>query len=137
MSATIGNANHSSYQTAPHVSYVIASGGPTALGASQATQPTIDYFFAYSTSQVGLNTVAAFSNPVDFNGTGYTTFPAGRLLHKTGKKLIPGVHPGVTNYAIGVYESTTGLRGYIQPQSTKLAIYDGDNSVYSPISQYQ
>lgn len=136
MSATVGTGNHSSFLNAPNFTFATTASGPT-VTATVSTQPAVDVFFAYSTSQVGLNTVGTFSNPVNFNGTGFASFANGTLLRKTGKKLIPGVHPGVTNYAVGVYESATGFRGFIQPQSTKLLTYDSDNSVYSPISQYQ
>jgi hypothetical protein len=137
MSATVGTGNHSSFLNAPNFTFQTTGGGPTVIPATVNTQPAVNVFFAYSTSQVGLNTVGTFSNPVNFNGTAFASFADGTLLRKTGKKLIPGVHPGVTNYAVGVYETATGFRGFMQPQSAKLVTYDSDNSVYSPISQSQ
>jgi hypothetical protein len=53
--------------------------------------------------------------------------PAGRILHATGKKLVPGIHPmsfinGKLNpypkLLISVYDSVSLLRGFIDPSST-------------------
>jgi len=64
--------------------------------------------------------------------------PAGRVLHLTGKRLIPGVNPMNTfpasgplasqkspgKYLISIYDPVTGFRGYIDPTSTTFANFD-------------
>ena len=71
--------------------------------------------------------------------------PAGRILREVGRKLYPGVHPGlavgdtfngsvvgttITNhYWVAVYDNVTGLRGFIDPNASIFAVYNSDKSV--------
>jgi hypothetical protein len=64
------------------------------------------------------------------DGANATNCPAGRVLRENGKKLFPGANPGVEFFLVGVYDSTTFLSGFIdpncrlfQPQSTDLPTY--------------
>ena len=59
--------------------------------------------------------------------------PAGRKLYATGKKLVPGIHPmafllGQPNPnpkpLVSVYDSTTFIRGYIDPTSPTFSRID-------------
>lgn len=70
--------------------------------------------------------------------------PAGRILRETGRKLYPGANPGlvlgdsyqgtaVTNNNLNkmwvlVFDSVTGLRGYIDPNAPQFAVYNNDRN---------
>ena len=72
------------------------------------------------------------------SGSTATTSPANRILHITGNKLVPGVHPmntfvgglstaGVASpgkFMLKVYDPITFLSGFIDPTNTKFARYD-------------
>jgi hypothetical protein len=72
------------------------------------------------------------------SGSTATTSPANRILHLTGNRLFPGVHPmntfvgglstaGVTSpgkFMVKVYDPITFLSGFIDPTNTKFARYD-------------
>jgi hypothetical protein len=51
---------------------------------------------------------------------------AGRVLHANGRRLIPGVNPGVTSFLLGVLDPVTGLNGFIDPSSNVFAAYDAN-----------
>jgi hypothetical protein len=67
-------------------------------------------------TNVGTFTAVQGANP--------TTCPAGRILHATGKKLIPGMDPGVNLLVLSVYDPASFLTGYINPSSATFAKYD-------------
>jgi hypothetical protein len=70
--------------------------------------------------------------------------PAGRILREVGRKLFPGANPGlvlgdsyqgtpVTNNNLNkmwvlVFDSVTGLRGYIDPNAPQFAVYNSDRN---------
>ena len=74
-----------------------------------------------------------------------TNCPAGRILREVGRKLYPGVNPGLavgdtysgavvgttaTNkYWVLVYDAQTGLKGFIDPNASIFTIYNSDKSV--------
>jgi len=72
------------------------------------------------------------------SGSTATTSPANRILHLTGNRLFPGVHPmntfvgglstaGVTSpgkFMVKVYDPITFLSGFIDPTNTKFSRYD-------------
>ena len=112
------------------MSYIGSSRG------SYRTQPTRSYismaayqndFFSYTTSQ----------NPRTFEITGALgpvsgatagNCPQGRFLYENGKKLLPGVNPGVETYMVGVYDPVTFLSGYIDPNSQAFTVMSTDKS---------
>ena len=73
-----------------------------------------------------------------------TNCPAGRILRETGRKLFPGANPGlavgdsyqgtvvgtsVTNHMwVLVFDSVTGLRGFIDPNASQFAVYNSDRN---------
>ena len=86
------------------------------------TAPFNTKLFTYSTSvnssfqTVGslvVNTAATAGN-----------CPANRVLHANGKTLIPGVNPTVTKPYIGVFDSVSGLNGFIDGTDPVFATYD-------------
>jgi len=48
---------------------------------------------------------------------------AGHILKENGRKLVPGANPGVTNYMVGVFDSSSGLNGFIDPNNNLFAVY--------------
>jgi len=73
-----------------------------------------------------------------------TNCPAGRILRVVGRKLYPGANPGLavgdkyngsvvgttaTNHVwVSVFDHITGLRGYIDPNSSGFAVYSTDRN---------
>lgn len=73
-----------------------------------------------------------------------TNCPAGRILREVGRKLYPGANPGlavgdtysgavvgttVTNHMwVSVFDSVTGLRGFIDPNASQFAVYSTDRN---------
>ena len=70
--------------------------------------------------------------------TGATTIncPAGRVLRENGKKLYPKTHSGVTTYMIGVYDTVSGFKGFINPNDPMFAPYNTDRPNYQDDSKY-
>lgn len=86
-------------------------------------------FFTYTVSM----------NPTTFVNTGTlttvsgattTTCPKGRVLRENGKKLFPDANPGITKYMVGVYDSITGLTGFIDPNGPIFTMYNSDKPSY-------
>lgn len=50
--------------------------------------------------------------------------PANRVLHFTGRKLVPGQHPNVSKMLVSVYDPVSFLNGFIDPSSSAFAKYD-------------
>lgn len=48
---------------------------------------------------------------------------AGHILKENGRKLVPGANPSVTNYMVGVFDSSSGLNGFIDPNNNLFAVY--------------
>ena len=73
-----------------------------------------------------------------------TNCPAGRILRESGRKLYPGANPGlvlgdtyqgttVANNNLNkmwvlVFDSVTGLRGFIDPNAPQFAVYNSDRN---------
>ena len=74
-----------------------------------------------------------------------TNCPAGRILREVGRKLYPGVNPGLavgdtfsgavvgttaTNkFWVMVFDAQTGVRGFIDPNAPTFALYNSDKSL--------
>ena len=64
-------------------------------------------------------------------GTGTATnCPANRILRENGRRLNKDANPGLSTLLVGVYDSVSGLSGFIDPNSPRFAIYNGDKSVF-------
>lgn len=118
---TITNANNSAHQETSRLSY-IASG------------PFKDHFFNYS---------AKSAKPADYNPIGSLTpvtsdpglCPAGSILRETGRKLYPGVNPGIDTLMVMVFDSQTLLKGYINPTLPIFSIFSTDKQYFIPNSK--
>jgi hypothetical protein len=77
-----------------------------------------------------------------------TNCPAGRVLRENGRKLYPGVNPGllsgdsfqgVANFQgttdaanrfwVGVFDAVTGVKGFINPNASTFTVYNSDKSL--------
>ena len=57
--------------------------------------------------------------------------PKDRILRETGRKLYPGVNPGVPNTMVAVYDEVSFLNGYIDPNAAIFVLYTTDLSYFS------
>lgn len=85
-----------------------------------ATEEFSGVFLSYNQT---LNTLSQVtSNP--------NLCPKGRILRENGKKIFPGVNPGIKTYLVGVYDAVTFLKGYIDPNSHYFALYNPNKPLY-------
>ena len=90
-----------------------------------------DAFCSYTTSTDFVNGQFVTTGSIGpVSGANAGNCPEGRVLRENGKKLYPDANPGVETFMVGVYDSTTFLNGFIdpnsrlfQPQSTDLPTY--------------
>jgi hypothetical protein len=81
-------------------------------------------FFSYTGTRDSNNIIQYALGSV----TGATTANcvAGHVLKENGRKLVPGANPGVTNYMVGVFDSSSCLNGFIDPNNNLFAVYSTD-----------
>lgn len=88
------------------------------------------FIYTYTTSisnYVTTGTLTSFTS----SGLGNsTTCPQGRILRENGRKLYPGANPSVTQFLVGVYDATTLLNGFIDPNARVFAVYTTDKSYF-------
>jgi hypothetical protein len=87
-----------------------------------STAPFNTKLFTYTTS-VNSSFVTVGSLVANVSATA-ANCPENRVLHTNGKTLIPGVNPSVTKPFIGVFDSVTGLNGFIDATDPAFATYD-------------
>jgi len=87
-----------------------------------STAPFNAKLFTYTTS-VNSSFVTVGSLVANVSATA-ANCPENRVLHTNGKTLIPGVNPSVTKPFIGVFDSVTGLNGFIDATDPAFATYD-------------
>lgn len=78
-----------------------------------STRAFNDAFYAYDEIN-GLQSVLGANAP---------QCPAGRILKENGKKLYPGINPGVKTVLTGVIDSVTLLKGFIDTNSAIFTLY--------------
>jgi hypothetical protein len=62
--------------------------------------------------------------------TALTNCLKGDILHENGRKLVPGVNPGVSTFMVGVYNRQTGVSGFIDPNAPPFTIYNSAKPYY-------
>ena len=81
-------------------------------------RPFNTFFWTYSVSSTfdggDYVTTGTLAN---VTGATATTCPAGRVLRENGKRLYPGVNPGVDSVLVGVFDDKTFLNGFIDPNA--------------------
>lgn len=85
-------------------------------------------FFSYRTVRDGTRQIVGILAPVD--GATSSNCLQGQFLHETGKRLYPDANPGVHTLLVGVYDTTTRLRGFIDPNSLAFTIQNADRAYY-------
>lgn len=113
--ATTGRTNNGSTQATSRRSYI-------------ATDVYDGFFFRYSTSLQNFVTIGVLSAVPGAAGNA----PAGRILRETGRKLVPGANPGVSNYMVSVYDAVSLLTGFIDPNARVFAAYNSDKPNFLP-----
>jgi len=113
--ATIYRAAHGSYRSQPTTTYI-------------AIRAYNNDIFTYTPAFVPPTLYTGSLGPV--TGATSTTCPQGRLLTETGKKLYPGVNPGVSTYMVSVYDAQNDLTGFIDPNSSAFVPQNTDRPYY-------
>ena len=86
-----------------------------------------DYFYSYSVSTEFTGGQFVTTGTLDtVSGANATTCPAGRILRENGKRLYPGVNPGVTNMLVGVFDDKTFFNGFIDPNARVFQTQNND-----------
>jgi hypothetical protein len=81
-------------------------------------------FFSYTGTRDVNNVIQYALGPV--SGASSANCVAGHILKENGRKLVPGANPGVTNYMVGVFDSSSLLNGFIDPNNNLFAVYSTD-----------
>jgi hypothetical protein len=113
--ATIGTASHASLNNVPRRSYIAMNSYTSDL-------------FSYSLT----------FNPNTFTNVGFlsnlsvptTSTLQGSILSETGKKLYPGANDGVDTLMVSVYDQTSKVTGFINPNSPTFALLTTDKPPY-------
>ena len=87
-------------------------------------------FYTYTTSMNPPTYEMRGTLAANVTGANATNCPANRILRENGKKLYPDANPQISTYMVGVYDASSGLSGYIDPNSPKFAVYNSDKPVY-------
>ena len=87
--------------------------------------------YKYTTSRNASFVVTGTLTSLATLGTGTSVnCPADRILRENGRRLNKDANPGVSTLLVGVYDSVSGLSGFIDPNSPRFAVYNGDKSVF-------
>jgi hypothetical protein len=94
-------------------------------------EPFHNDFYTYTTTTSFLNgnwEIIGTLTPVA--GATKVNCPQGRVLRENGKKMYPDANPGVKTYMVGVYDDTTFLSGFINPNSPIFTPMNTDKPTY-------
>jgi hypothetical protein len=90
-------------------------------------------FYTYTVSMNPTTFVTTGTLAANVVGATAVTCPANRILRENGKRLYPeGANPGVNTLMVGVYDTITGFKGYIDPNAPPFAVYNSDKSYQTP-----
>ena len=116
------------------MSYFTGNGSDTGLlNRSKRSYMSVAAFdSAFFTYTVAMNTTTFVNTGTltTVSGATPTTCPKGRVLRENGKKLFPDANPGITKYMVGVFDSITGLTGFIDPNGPIFTMYNSDKPTY-------
>ena len=93
-----------------------------------ATRTFQNDLFSYTPTYNDSTNVRSGILAAPISGATAGTCPVGRFLYETGKKLIPGAHPGVRTLMVGVFDPVSFLSGYIDPNSEVFTRMNEDKS---------
>jgi hypothetical protein len=89
-------------------------------------------FYTYTTTMNPTTFVTTGTLAANVSGATAATCPANRILRENGKRLYPDANPNVSTLMVGVYDSITGFKGYIDPNAPIFAVYNTDKSYQTP-----
>lgn len=89
-------------------------------------------FYTYTTTMNPTTFVTTGTLAANVVGATAATCPANRILRENGKRLYPDANPNVSTLMVGVYDSITGFKGYIDPNAPIFAVYNTDKSYQTP-----
>jgi len=113
--ATIGSASHASLNNVPRKSYI---------AMSSYTADLFSYTLTFDpTTFTNIGRLSTIGVPA-------TSTLQGSILSETGKKLYPGASDGVSTFMVSVYDQTSKITGYINPNSPTFAIFTTDKPPY-------
>jgi hypothetical protein len=101
--ATIGSATASSHLNTPRRSYFTTSNYDQNFYTLQSSVNPSTYQTTYS---LVINSKASPTN-----------CGSNAILRETGKKIYPGQYPGVNSYYVSVFDDTSHLTGFINPNN--------------------
>ena len=113
--ATIGTASHASLNNVPRKSYI-------------AMSSYTNDFFTYNLSFN--NTSFSYVGTLSTMGVPVSSTLQGSILSETGKKLYPGANAGVSTLMVSVFDQTSLMTGFINPNSPAFAIFTTDKPPY-------
>ena len=116
--ATLGRSKPSTDARAAGRSYLTTSSFNTAIYSYITTVNTMPYITNSLLSSLSAATVL--------------NCPKGRVLRETGRKLYPGINPGVSSMMVSVYDDATMLNGFIDPNSALYTVFNGDKASFIP-----
>ena len=91
-------------------------------------RPYNNDIYTYSTRIVNDFTTVGELTPIP--GLTAVSCPKNRTLIETGRKLYPGVNPGITKLHVSVFDATSGLNGFIDPTSASYFVLDSDTPYF-------
>lgn len=113
--ATIGSASHASLNNVPRKSYI---------AMSSYTADLFSYTLTFDpTTFTNIGRLSTIGVPA-------TSTLQGSILSETGKKLYPVANAGVSTFMVSVYDQTSKITGYINPNSPTFAIFTTDKPPY-------
>jgi hypothetical protein len=113
--ASIGSASHASLNNVPRRSYI---------AMNSYTNDLFGYSLTFNPAT--FTNVGSLSNL----GVPVSSTLQGSILSETGKKLYPGASDGVSTLMVSVYDQTSKVTGFINPNSPTFAIFTTDKPPY-------
>jgi hypothetical protein len=113
--ATIATNSHGSFNNVPRRSYIAMNSYSADL---------FSYTLTFDpTTFTNIGRLSTISVPA-------TSTLQGSILSETGKKLYPGASAGVSTFMVSVFDQTSKITGYINPNSPTFAIFNTDKPPY-------
>lgn len=116
--ATLGRSKPSTDARAAGRSYLTTSSFNTSIYSYITAVDNMTY--------ITNGTLSTLSSVTELN------CPKGRVLRETGRKLYPGINPGVSSMMVSVYDDTTMFNGFIDPNSHLYTVFNGDKASFIP-----
>jgi hypothetical protein len=85
-----------------------------------STEPFAGHFLKYNEETSSLSVIT----------TNAELCPPGRILKENGKKLYPDANPGINQYYVGVYDSVSFLKGFIDPNASVFSEFNANKPTY-------